>query len=197
MYFFTESELRFILWEDKQWPELAILKKHWLLLKEDFKLPMICLDHIAQCKLYLGLLLIEPSSCQDLIQAEIYLKEALVMQSNVYSECERELISNSSLSLEIFNTIKTDWLLVYFNLQVSNFGNRKVLPSKTGSMIQSIKTGLSSLIYQQLVLLKSLQPMRFWVSTQTKKMWSKNPLITMKEDSYGLKERKTGKDTSL
>ena len=101
---------------------------------------------IAQCKLYLGLLLIEPSSCQDLIQAEIYLKEALVMQSNVYSECERELISNSSLSLEIINTIKTDWLLVYFNLQVSNFGNRKVLPSKTGSMIQSIKIGLSSLI---------------------------------------------------
>ena len=51
-------------------------------------------DHplIAQCKLYLGLLLIEPSSCQDLIQAGIYLKEALAMQSNVYSECERELI---------------------------------------------------------------------------------------------------------
>ena len=50
-------------------------------------------DHplIAQCKLYLGLLLIEPSSCQDLIQAGIYLKEALAMQSNVYSECEREL----------------------------------------------------------------------------------------------------------
>ena len=50
-------------------------------------------DHplIAQCKLYLGLLLIEPSSCQDLIQAGIYLKEALAMQSNIYSECEREL----------------------------------------------------------------------------------------------------------
>ena len=45
---------------------------------------------IAQCKLYLGLLLIEPSSSQDLDQAERYLNEALVMQSNVYSECERE-----------------------------------------------------------------------------------------------------------
>ena len=53
-------------------------------------------DHplIAQCKLYLGLLLIEPSSWQDLIQAADYLNEALVMQSNVYSECERELIAN-------------------------------------------------------------------------------------------------------
>ena len=47
---------------------------------------------IAQCKLYLGLLLIEPSSSQDIDQAERYLNEALVMQSNVYSECERELM---------------------------------------------------------------------------------------------------------
>ena len=51
-------------------------------------------DHplIAQCKLYLGLLLLEPSFWQDLSQAGDYLNEALVMQSNVYSECERELI---------------------------------------------------------------------------------------------------------
>ena len=47
---------------------------------------------IAQCKLYLGLLLIEPSSYQDLLEAETYLNDALTMQSNVYSECERELI---------------------------------------------------------------------------------------------------------
>ena len=47
---------------------------------------------IAQCKLYLGLLLIEPSSYQDLPEAESYLNDALTMQSNVYSECERELI---------------------------------------------------------------------------------------------------------
>ena len=51
-------------------------------------------DHpyIAKCKLYLGLLLIEPGYWQDLNQAETYLKEALVMQSNIYLECERKLI---------------------------------------------------------------------------------------------------------
>ena len=52
---------------------------------------------IAQCKLYLGLLLIEPSSYQDLSEAERYLNDALTMQSNVYSECERELIQKNAI----------------------------------------------------------------------------------------------------
>ena len=70
-------------------------------------------DHplIAQCKLYLGLLLIEPSSWQDLNQAETYLKEALVMQSNVYSECERELIANNVCYAEKLTKCSSNILL--------------------------------------------------------------------------------------
>jgi len=73
-------------------------------------------DHplIAQCKLYLGLLLIEPSSCQDLIQAGIYLKEALAMQSNVYSECERQQLwkqEGTTIKNRLHDTINQNWII--------------------------------------------------------------------------------------